>query len=96
MVGCSRDAKDREKLEYVRELNRKKFAETGEYMTDVRLLRHCPANIALYVALAKLEDQYKPCYLQEEIAAIRTPRWTDRRCNDLLLEFSQCFTDHLL
>lgn len=29
----SRDSKDREALENVRELNRKRFAETGEYMT---------------------------------------------------------------
>jgi len=48
-ISCSRDAKDRESLEYVRELNRKRFAETGEYMT------------------------------KEEIAQIRTPRWTDNR-----------------
>ena len=34
---CSRDAKDKERLEYVREMNRKRFAETGEYMTEVRV-----------------------------------------------------------
>ena len=32
---CSRDTKDKASLEYVREMNRKRFAETGEYMTKV-------------------------------------------------------------
>lgn len=34
----SRDNKDKESLEYVREMNRKRFAETGEYMTKVWVL----------------------------------------------------------
>ena len=37
LLKCSRDTKDKESLEYVREMNRKRFAETGEYMTKVSL-----------------------------------------------------------
>ncbi len=33
----SRDEKDEQKLEELRELNRQTFKETGEYLTEVRL-----------------------------------------------------------
>ncbi len=45
----SRDAADDEKLTELRELNRKTYKETGEYMTEVRAVCSCPGVTDLRV-----------------------------------------------
>ena len=87
----SRDEADEKRLEELRELNRQTYKETGEYMTEVG--SHPPPPLGLCCCCCFLgrhccvddtsegvrEHGEHPA-AQEEIAAFRRPRWTDRRC----------------
>ena len=62
----SRDKLDEERVEALRELNRETYEATGEYLSKVPLPLSPPPTCL-------------HGHLQEELAKIRPPRWTDRR-----------------
>lgn len=73
-----REKIDEERLEELRALNRQTFKETGEYLSPVSGISFRSPGLPV------LPDDTSciPVAFQEEIEAIRPPRWTDRRCTD--------------
>lgn len=67
---------DEKNLEDLRKLNRETFKETGQYLSKVCCYdsQHC---WCICIRLCANPADHRA--LQEEIDAIRTPKWTDRR-----------------
>ena len=76
----SRTERDEERLEELRAMNRANYSATGEYMTEVGGGGWTVAMC--FVVQADRQTGHallNPPYPQEEIAAVRKPKWTDRR-----------------
>ena len=71
----SRDNADDKRLSDLRELNRQNYKETGKYLSEVS----DTSNGTWTKPHAKLLHEDNHFTMQEEIKAIRQPRWTDRR-----------------
>ena len=65
----SRDKLDEDRVEALRELNKETYEATGEYLSKVPLCSSPPPT----------RNAFLHSHLQEELAKIRPPRWTDRR-----------------